>query len=144
MEAAGYILLKDSWGLSKSTLKKLIPAVPYSEVIILRGELITVKQNSSSETKYQLHRDPNVYVKCINEDIAPLNKQDFLLMEGIEKPADRMEAFINEKLDWGITLKEGSTVYVILNTQYARAVVHYKGVIGNVPGIRFGMEFLVS
>ena len=145
MEAAGYILLRDSWGLTKSALKKIIPAVPYSEVNILRGELITVKQSSSSETKYQLHRDPNVYVKCINEDIAPLNQQEFLLMEGIEKPADRTEVFNKEKLDWGITLEQGAPIYVILcYAQYARAVMHYKGFIGNVPGIRFGVEILVS
>ena len=147
MEAAGYILLRDSRGLAKSALKKLISAVPYSEVFILRGELVTIKQSSSSETKYQLHRDPNVYVNCTIEDIAPLNQQEFLLMEGIEKPADRVEVFNDEKLDWGSTLKQGYEVYVILNlnsTQYASTVVHYKGVIGSVPGIQFGVEHLVS
>ena len=148
MEAVGYILLKDSQGCSKA-LKKILVTVPYSEVHVLRGELVIVNQSSSSESKhyYQLYRDPNVYVDCTIEDIAPLNQQEFLLMEGIEKPADRVEVFNDEKLDWGSTLKKGSRVYVILNstvTQYARAVVHYKGVIRNVPGIRFGMEILVS
>ena len=143
----GYILLKDSRGLSKSALKKLISAVPYSEKYILRGELVTIKQSSSSESKqyYPLHRDPNVYVDCVAEDVAPLNHQEFLLMEGIEKPADRMEVFNKEKLEWGITLKQGSQVYVIFNnTQYARAVVHCKGLIGSVSGIQFGVEILVS
>ena len=83
-------------------------------------------------------------MNCTIEDIALLNQQEFLLMEGIEKPADRMEVF-NEKLDWGITLKKGSRVYVILNsTQRTRGVVHCKGLIGNVPGILFGVEILVS
>ena len=146
----GYILLKDSRGTSKSIVKKYLPgANPYTEVIVLRGELVTVKQSSSSESKcnYQLRRDPSVYVYSAIEDIAPLNQQEFLLMEGIEKPADRMEAFNNGKLDWGINLKQGFEVYVTLNSpnaQYTTAVVHFKGEVGNVPGIQFGVELLVS
>ena len=82
--------------------------------------------------------------------VAPLNNEEFLLLEAIKKPSDRIEAFYNDKLERATKLKAGSSVDVkigganVTHLQHARTVVHYKGMLKEQNGFYFGVEILVS
>ncbi len=146
-----YILLKDVQGIKKNTgaLKKLLHrGAPHQNINILRGELIVAKQDDPSYN-YQLWSDPNVLFYSEEDNVAPLSQNEFLLLEGIKKPLDRL---VNgDKLELGEALGVGSQVYVnipgpdlsVAAVERARGVVHYKGRVGDMPGIRFGVEILV-
>ena len=153
MESARFILTKDAPGYKlggtvMSVFKRVIGDFPYSPVNVLRGELV-MKVTSYADFNLKLCRDPTVLLKCC-EDVAPLCSLDeFLLMEGIEKPSERFEAFHAGQLELGLKLELGWKVYVAVPgpnlaiKKYARAVVHYKGKVGNLPGTTFGVEILV-
>ncbi len=72
-------------------------------------------------------------------------------MEGIRKPSDRLEAFNGNKLELGESLDVGSQVYInlpgpdlsVAAVERVRCVVHYKGRVGDLPGILFGVEIMV-
>ncbi len=149
----GYILLKDVHGIKKNNgvFKKLIHGgTPHQDVNILRGELMIAKQDDPS-FNYRLWSDPNVLFYSVEDNVAPLTQNEFLLLEGIRKPSDRSEAFNSNKLELGEALHVDSQVYINLPgpnlsvavVGSARGVVHYKGRVGDLPGILFGVEFLV-
>ncbi len=94
----GYILLKDVHGTKKNTraFEKLVnlmyTGTPYQNINILRGELIVAKQDDPN-FNYQLWSDPNVLFYSMEDNVAPLSENEFLLLEGIRNPFDRFEAF---------------------------------------------------
>ena len=150
MESAGAILLKDVQGTKfdggvKSAIKKLMGSPTQSPADLLCGELLMEHDNYNN---YKLNRDSNVLLFCNSKDIAPLNHMEFPLLEGIKKPTDRLTAF-KTKLEFGSTLEAGSAVCVTVGDnhpveKYVRAVVHYKGKVGSLPGVNFGVEIMVS
>ena len=136
-------------GAVKSAIKKYVPGVtPYSQTNVLAGELVADYWQADQRFNYRVYNDPNVLLYCQDDDVSPLVEEDFLLLEGISRPADRIEAF-RHQLEFGMALKEGSRVTVTLPganlsaPKRARAVVHYKGKVGNQPGHLFGVEILV-
>lgn len=154
MEPVRAILLHDMDGTkldsaAKSALRRMFPrATPHSLSNVLRGELLLgTKENPPFN--YVLSRDSSVYLFCDEIDVAPLYGEDFSLLVAIKKPSDRLNAFTN-KLEWGSQLKEGVAVHVTVRgpnlsvEESVRAVIHYKGEIGDVPGIQFGVEIMVS
>ena len=147
----GVIVIQDVQGFKvKSALKKFISGgPPHSTVNVLRGELLTELKEKNDHFNYQLHRDPNILLFCTADDVAPLNYEEFLLLESIKKPVDRANTF-EKKLDWGQQLTVGSVVNVTLSgpnlavKTRAQSVILYRGFVGNQPGVCFGVEFLVS
>ena len=156
MEDVGFILLNDLKGIkfdgiARSALKKLfLGTAPHSYTNVLRGELLLgLNQENYPHFNYVLFNDRNICLFCDEYDVAPLNREEFLLLEATKKPSDRLDTF-NKKLEWGVKLKPGADVYIsipganISSAEQARATVHYKGVVGKLPGINFGVEILVS
>ena len=149
----GAILLKEVEGskidgIYKYTIKKLFTgSATQSPVNVLCGELLLGHVNDDYYN-YVLSRDSSVLMFCDINDLAPLNHEEFLLLEAIKRPSDRLIAF--RRLEWGVSLKIGSAVSVTVPgdnlsaEKRARAVVHYKGIIGNLSGIFFGVEIIVS
>ena len=148
MEVVGAILLKDVQG-TKSTVKKLIiGGATLSPMNVLCGELLLGHANDDC-FNYMLSRDSNVLLFCDRVDVAPLNRMEFLLLEAIKKPSDRLTVFRTAKLEFGSSLEVGSAVCVTVGDnfsveKYIRAVVHYKGRVGTLPGVNFGVEILVN
>ncbi len=149
----GYILLKDLQGIKKITgaLKKLVHrGTPHQNINIPRGELMIAQQDDPS-FNYQLWSDPNVLFYSMEDNLAPLTQNEFLLLEGIRKPSDRLEAFNSNKLELDYALVVGSHVYInipgpnlsVAEVERPRGVVHYKGRVGDLPGILFGVEIMV-
>ena len=150
MSSGKAILVHDVTGTKyNKSLKRFIPGSQHSSVNVLRGELVSEIKPDNPPFNYVLSRDPNVYLFCTENEVAPLSSQDFLLLEAISEPYDRIDAF-NNKLEWGAKLEPGASVYVTAKgpnlsvKESVRAVLHYKGEIGNIPGIQFGVEILVS
>ena len=148
------ILLHDTAGRKydgafKSIIKKYVPQfISYSQINVFAGELVTDYLQVDQRYNYQVYNDPNVLLFCQDNEVSPLGEEEFLLLKGIGRPADRIEAF-RHQLEFGMALKEGSTVTVTLPganlsaPKRARAVVRYKGKVGNQPGTLFGVEILV-
>jgi hypothetical protein len=153
-ETVGYLLLNDSKGtkfdgMAKSALKKIIPgSTPHSSVNVLRGELLLGMKLESYQFNYMLHNNSSICLFCDETNMAPLNSEEFLLLEAIKQPGDRLDAF-NKKLEWGVKVKPGHVVYISIPgaglsvRDSARAAVHYKGQIAKQPGIYFGIEIMV-
>ena len=152
MEVVGAILLKDVQGTkldggAKSAIKKLIGGATQSPMNVLCGELLLGHANHDY-FNYMSSRDSNILLFCDGNDIAPLNHMEFLLLEAIKKPSDRLIPF-NEKLEFGSSLEVGSAVCVAVGdnlsvVKIVRAVVHFKGKVETLPGVNFGVEILVS
>ncbi len=123
---------------------------PYQNINILCGELMIAKQDDPS-FNYQLWGDPNALFYSMEDNVAPLTQNEFLLLEGIQKPSDRLEAFNGNKLELGEALCVCSQVYInlpgpnlsVAAAERARGVVHHKGRVGDLPGILFGVEIMV-
>ncbi len=115
---------------------------------VIRGELL-LKYEESPPFNYMLNRDPYICLLCDDFAIAPLNREEFSLLEAIPMACDRLVAFQN-KLEFGVNVKQGTAVHVTIPgvnlsvEEHVRATVHSKGNIGNQPGINFGVEILVS
>lgn len=147
----GAILLRSTQGskYDGSVVKKILPwTTSYTPVDVLSGQLVVKCHQAYHTFNYQLHSNSNVYMICDEHSVAPLSTDEFLLLEAIKSPEDRLETF-RQKLDWGISLKQGESVYLtkagetILAPQRSRVVVHYKGKVGNLPGVMFGVEIMV-
>ena len=145
------ILLKDVQGAKvdsgpKSAIKKFIGSATRSPANVLSGELLLGHVNDD-HYNYVLSRDSSVFMFCDVNDTASLNHDEFLLLEAIERPCDRLTAF--RRLEWGVSLTVDSAVSVTLPEEISinkrvSATVQYKGTIGKLPGIHFGVEILVS
>ena len=84
---------------------------------------------------------------CKQDVVAPLSPEGFLLLEAIKNRGDRLKAF-RQRLEWGLSLEEGSQVAVTTSgIRYSMmdvpAVVRYKGRKGRIPGMFFGVQILV-
>ena len=148
-DAVGYILLTNVTGLRLNhggCLNRLFRYSSTSDEYISRGELITAKEKPSSD--YQLYHDPSISLSCKLDGIAPLNRQEFEILEAINSPVDVMSVY--NLLDWGVSLKPGSIVYVKIfaddhtEPEHARAIIRYKGEVKDHQGTVFGVELLVS
>ena len=157
-EAIGAILLKDVPGAkidggAKALLKGAFTGSPYLHVNVLRGELLIGTHIDGhvdgQHFNYMLSRDESVFLFCSEMDVAPLNGEEFLLLDAITQQWDRLHAFTS-RLDWAIKLKQGMGVQVkipvanISVPRYARGTVHYKGELDGEPGMMFGVEIMVS
>lgn len=95
-----------------------------------------------------LSRDPSIRLFCYPFEVKQLNREEFLLLEAINEPLNRLNAF--EKLQWGVQLKVGDIVSATLPEgnfsiiEHAKAIVRYKDVVEDLPGIHFGLEISVS
>jgi hypothetical protein len=125
------------------TVRKTISWTPsHSPTSVIRGELLMIKVGSP-HYNYELRRDPAVCLHCDDGSVAFLSKEEFLLLEGISVPRERLDAF-NNKLLRGVELNTGYVVHVALpEAPPALAVVRYKGEIEGLSGTHFGVEFLV-
>jgi hypothetical protein len=98
----------------------------------------------SPHYNYELRRDPAVCLHCDDESVALLSEEEFLLLEGIPTPLDRLDSFKN-KLSWGVKLEKISLVHVALpEGSHVLAIVRYKGEVESLRGTHFGVEFTVS
>ncbi len=125
-------------GTLKRILQELTPS--QKSTYVLCGELMITNPNDPKY--YQLWRDPTVIFTAMEDDVFPLNQEEFLLMEGIDKSSDRMDV-LKRKLEWGVDLKIGSTAYVKLKEAHVECVIRYKGRVGKMPGTQFGVEIIV-
>ena len=150
---AAFLLVQHTVGFKydsvvKHVVKKIIGSPP-SSVGVLRGELLKEHHDWEKSYNYVLQRDPLVFLRCDDEDVAPLlTQKEFMLMEGIEKPRDRFHAFNEGMLDFGSSLKPGSRVFVTYNEGHVkrliRATVYYIGKVQGYQGFQFGVELKVS
>ena len=145
MDVVGTILLKDVQRTKPS--QDFIGSATQSPVNVSCGELL-MGHGNHDYFNYMLSRDNNVLLFCNSDDIAPLNHMEFLLLEAIKMPTDRLIAF-RTQLKLGSSLEIGSAVCVSVGDNrsvenFVRAVVHYKGSVDTLPGINFGVEILVG
>ena len=149
----GYILIRDAQGckydgMLKSALKSFTGNRPYSYKNIIRGELLDAIQCGDG-SNFVLHRDPTVHLYCGEEEVAPLCMEEFSLMEGIQTRGDRLKAFTEGRLQFGLNLMKGNMVYVdvsgpnLAQKDYVLSAIHFRGKVGNLSGITFGVEILV-
>ena len=154
MTYVGAILLNDSEGTNledgamMAALKRLISSPPsHKPTNVLRGELLEMKQGNPY-FNYSLSRDANICLYCSEKDIYPLTRDEFLMLEAVKIPIERLDAF-SKKLTWGVQLKQDDIVYVTVAegnsfpSERAMAIVKYKGEMEGLRGIHFGVEFLV-
>ena len=85
--------------------------------------------------------------------MAPLDREDFLLLEAIKSAHSRFNIYISaDKMKWALSLKEGSEVFVVVNPEEdhhswlrSRAVVRWVGELGGKErGTLFGVEITVG
>ena len=143
MACVGAILLSDSEGGRRKhggSIKRLISSTR-KHTNVLRGELLAMKQDS--QYNFSLIRDAKICLNCSDEDVAYLSEYEFHLLEAVNLPIERLDAFSN-KLEWGIQLQQEEIVYVtIAEGERVKAMVKYKGEIQGLRGIHFGVEILV-
>ena len=115
---------------------------------VVGGELLESYQQADQAFNYRLCSDPDLLLFCEADYVAPLQEEQFHLLEAITNPLDRLEVF-RHKLEWGMSLKDGANVCVTLPTNgaspptYAKAIVRYRGPLGKQYGTFFGVEIMV-
>ena len=152
---AMFFLVQDTMGYKydnvvKHVVKKIFGSPP-SSVRVLRGELLKEYHHEEKQYNYVLQKDQSVFLRCADEDVAPLfTQKEFMLMEGIEKPVDRFSAFTDGMIEFGSSLTPGNGVFVTIyseghaNARLIRATVHYIGEVLGQQGFQFGVELKVS
>ncbi len=112
---------------------------------VLRGHLLLEIEEQLHDCNYILYHDNSTGLKCQEKDVALLERKEFLLLEAIKDSTDRLDAYHN-KLSWGGELTQGCTVFVTIPeaASSSRAFIRSIGTIGNLPGMYFGVEILVS
>ena len=151
--------MPDGYLLTKDLPAERVP-VRYGEkksVYAMRGELLVAIPRLRSTDKrkphnFQLVKDMNVTLRAEEDEVAPLNRKDYLLLEAIKSASSRFSTFTSaNKLKWALTLKKGSVLYVAVNPEEPRhlwnrsqAVVRWVGELGGKErGTVFGVEILV-
>ncbi len=133
-------------GAIKSTIAKFTGRDQYSTVRVLRGELVEPHAVNDLNFNFHLVHDHSVLMCVKEEDLAPLGKEEFLLLDPISKPADRFDAFTNGALKLGLSLKVDSIVLVDVygpghvKKGQAKGTIMYKGEVTGVPGTAFGIK----
>ena len=152
---AAVILVQDKVGYKyDSVVKQMVKrffGTPLSTSRVLRGELLKEYHHEEKRFNYVLQGDPSVFLRCADEDVAPLSTQkEFMLLEGIIRPTDRFYAFTDGTIDLGNSLEAGSRVFVTIHnegnvkTKLIRATVHYIGEVQGYQGFQLGVELKVS
>ena len=155
MSEEHYLLMRDTPGKkAPGTFKKIVGMTNTKQV--LRGELLRsfpCEKEPQQDTVqcYSVERDPAITLFAEDNDISPLNIDDYYLLKAIDSPSDRFRAFADPQLlEWGAELKMGSLVYVRLPSPneseptWSHAIVRYKGPVVNLFGMNFGVEIMVS
>ena len=157
MSEEHYLLMRDTPGeMTPGTLKKIVGIINPKRV--LRGELlrsipIGEAQPRSDEVQpnYCVEKNPAITLFAVEDNISPLNIDDYYLLKAIESPSDRFQVFSDPQwLEWGASLRIGSLVYVHLPSPnesvptWSRAIIRYRGPVKTLPGMNFGVEIMVS
>ena len=158
MDEEHYLLMKDTPGeKAPGTFKKIVGMTSTKRV--LRGELLRripreeplIVSDVVQPPKYSVERDPAITLFAVDDDIAPLNIDDYYLLKAIESPTDRFRVFSDPHwLEWGANLKVDALVYVCLPSPnksvptWSQAIIRYKGPVRNLFGMNFGVEIMVS
>ena len=151
-----YLLMKDTSGeKAPGTLKKIVGMTNTKRV--LRGELLNPiprekdPRSDVVQPNYSVEKDPAITLFVVDDDISPLNIDDYYLLKAIDTPSDRFRVFSHPHwLEWGANLKVGNMVYVRLPSPnesaptWSHAIVRYKGPVKNLYGMNFGVEITVS
>ena len=117
---------------------------------MFRGELVEEHNQIDVHCNMRLCRDPTTLMFTQGEDVAPLNFEEFLLVQGVDSITDRLIIFKNNGIDLGMSLVQGSKVYVAVfgpghvKRKYVRAIVQFKGSVQGLTGTIFGVETMVS
>ena len=148
-----YLLMRDTPGeKAPGTFKKIVGMTNQKRV--LRGELLNPipyeKEPRSDvvQLNYSVERDPAITLFTGDDDISPLNIDDYYLLKAIDSPSDRFRVFSDPQwLEWGCNLKVGALVFVRLPKSaptWSHAIVRYIGHVKNLFGTNFGVEIMVS
>ena len=156
----GYILTKDlpaertaSQFAGLRTSKKAVNALRGELLVAIRGEDLIPRNDGAKPHNYRLERDMTVTLRAEEDEVAPLDLRDFLLLEAIKSTHSRFDTFIYAyKMEWGLSLKEGSEVFVAVNPEMphhswlrSRAAVCWVGELGGSErGTVFGVEIMVG
>ena len=147
-----FILLQDKVAYTNSIFETswsmdILNKASHWDTIVTRGELL----ERQHKYNYVLQRDPSVFLRCADKDVAPLyTLKEFLLMEGIVKPIDGFDAFTQGMIDFGSSLTPGNRVFAAIdNEDYVkkrliRATIQYIGKVQGYQGFLFGVELQVS
>ena len=151
-----YLLMRDTPGeKAPGTFKKMVGMTNQKRV--LRGELLRPipreKEPRSNivQPNYSVEKDPAITLFAVDDNISPLNIDDYHLLKAIESPFDRWKVFSDPHwLEWGASLKLGSLVYVRLPSPnaseptWSHVIIRYKGPVKNHFGMNFGVEIMVN
>lgn len=87
MVTVGAILLVDLHG---TKCNYQTGSATYLPIDVLRGELLLEMKQESPPFNHALGRDASICLFCDEDDVAPLNKEEYLLLEAIQRPCDRL------------------------------------------------------
>jgi hypothetical protein len=156
MSEEHYLLMKDTPGeKTPGTFKKIVGITIQKRV--LRGELLSPIPREKEarpdvvQPNYSVEREPAITLFAVEDDISPLNIDDYYLLKAIESPSDRFQVFSDPQwLEWGANLKVGDMVYVCLPRHstsvptWSKVIIRYKGPVKTLFGMNFGVEIMVS
>ena len=158
--SGGYLLTKDVpaekvthrlAGLMSN--KEQIHALKGDLLIVIPGEELVPRSDGEKPHNYRLARNMSVTLRADDTDVAPLDAREYGLLEAMKSSHLRFSTFLcNGKMDWGLSLQEGNTVFVPVNPEdpqmtwnRCRAVVHWVGELGGEErGTFFGVEIMVG
>ena len=156
----GYILTKDlpakrtaSQFAGLRTSRKAINVLRGELLLAIRGQDLVPRDDGGRPHNYRLARDTTVTLRAEEEEVAPLDREDFLLLEAIKSTHSQFDTFISaKKMEWALSLKEGSEVFVAVNPEmpqhsrlHCQAVVRWVGELGGKErGTVFGVEIMVG
>lgn len=155
----GYILLKDLSARKGSsylgglvTTKKTLTVLKGELVVAAPGEDSVPRHGAWKPHKYRLAQDTAVTLRAEDGEVALLDQRKYSLLEAIKSSEARLSTFLNkDKIKWGLSLVEGSEVFVTMNPEVSReaqlhsqAVVRWIGKLGREErGTVFGVEIMV-
>ena len=120
-------------------------------MVQIPGQDLVLRNDGGKPHNYRLARDATVTLRA-EAEVALLDREDFLLLGAIKSAHSRLNTFISAyKMEWGLSLKEGSEVFVAMNQEErhsawlrSRAVVRWAGELGGKErGTVFGVEITV-
>ena len=131
------------------TSKKVITALKGELLVAIPSHDRVPRKDGKKPRNFRLVRDTTVTLRAEAEEVAPLDREDFLLLEAIKSAHSRFDTYISaDKMKWALSLKEGSEVSVVMNHEVpqicSRAVVRWVGELeGKERGTVFGVEIMV-
>ena len=153
----GYILIKDlpaerTAQFAGLISRKAVNALRGELLLAIRGQDLVPRNDGGKPHNYRLGRDTTITLRAEEEEVAPLDWRDYSLLEAIKSAHSRFDTFISaDKMEWGLSLKEGSEVFATAFSEehhswlHSRAVVHWVGELGGRErGTVFGVEIMVG